>query len=263
MLNSEWRLNMYTTFIFDFDYTLGNSTKGIELSINYALEKLGYSTKSTDAIRKTIGLSLKETFFALTKDDISCGNIASSENLKDNLKDNLKNNLKINLQNNLLKTEIEYLADAEKFPALFKEKADTVMVDNTELYTDTKEVLQNIKSKGCKIAIVTTKFHYRIVQILEKFNACELVDLIVGAEDVRIEKPDPEGLLWAIQHLGADKENVLYIGDSIVDAKTAENAGVDFAGVLTGTTSATEFNKYNNVFIADNLSTLYNNFLNF
>lgn len=237
---------MYTTFIFDFDYTLGNSTKGIELSINYALEKLGYPTKSTDEIRKTIGLSLKDTFFALTKSEAACGNIPSTENPKANL----------------MKTETEYFADAEKFPALFKEKADKVMVDNTELYADTKEVLQNIKSLGCKIAIVTTKFHYRIVQILEKFNACELVDLIVGAEDVKIEKPNPEGLLWAIEHLRSNKENVLYIGDSIVDAKTAENADVDFAGVLTGTTEITEFNEYKNVFVAENLSELYNNFFN-
>ena len=33
---------MIKAIIFDFDYTLGDSAKGIALSINYALNKLGY-----------------------------------------------------------------------------------------------------------------------------------------------------------------------------------------------------------------------------
>ena len=54
---------MVKAVIFDFDYTLGDSSNGIALSINYALERLGYEAQKMDAIRKTIGLSLKETFF--------------------------------------------------------------------------------------------------------------------------------------------------------------------------------------------------------
>ena len=57
---------MVKAVIFDFDYTLGDSSNGIALSINYALERLGYEAQKMDAIRKTIGLSLKETFFTLT-----------------------------------------------------------------------------------------------------------------------------------------------------------------------------------------------------
>ena len=72
--------------------------------------------------------------------------------------------------------------------------------------------------------------------VLERYNATKLIDLIVGAEDVKIEKPNPEGLLWVVDRLGLDKKQVSYVGDSIVDVQTAQNAGVDFAGVLTGTT---------------------------
>lgn len=201
--------------IFDFDYTLGDSTNGIALSINYALEQLGYPTKSMDDIKMTIGLSLKETYKTL----------ASNDNLE----------------------------EADRFAQLFKEKADDVMVANTELYVGVKEVLQQLKNKGYRIGIVTTKFHYRIEQILSKFEANELVDIIVGAEDVKIEKPNPEGLLWAIEHLGIEKENVLYVGDSLVDVKTAQNASVDFVAVLTGTTTREEFDEYSNIYIGENV----------
>lgn len=59
--------------------------------------------------------------------------------------------------------------------------------------------------------------------------------------DVKIEKPNPEGLLFAIQHLKVKHMEILYVGDSLVDVKTAENAKVKFAGVLTGTTTRDDF----------------------
>lgn len=209
---------MYSVVVFDFDYTLGDSTNGIVLSINYALSKLGYGEKETETetIRKTIGLSLKDTFTVLTgKED---------EN------------------------------EAQAFSKYFKEKADMVMVDNTRIYPGVLESLQLLKVRGYKIGIVTTKYHYRIQQILEKYNATKLIDLIVGAEDVKIEKPSPEGLLWVVDKLGLDKKQVLYVGDSIVDAKTAQNAVVDFAGVLTGTTKKEDFFEYNNIFIVNDVN---------
>lgn len=202
--------------IFDFDYTLGDSSRGIELSINYALKNMGYSVKGTEDIKRTIGLSLKETFFVLTSND--------------------------------------NLEDVKQFSKLFKEKADMVMVENTVLYPSVKDVLKKLRLMGYKISIVTTKFHYRIEQILKKFDAVDLIDVIVGAEDVKVEKPNPEGLLFAINQLKTNKQDVLYVGDSIVDAKTAENAGVNFAAVLTGTTDICQLKKHSNVYIGENIS---------
>ncbi len=49
------------------------------------------------------------------------------------------------------------------------------------------------------------------------------------------------------------KEEVLYIGDSLVDANTAQNAGVDFAAVTTGATLAEEFHSYHPIMIMEDL----------
>lgn len=206
---------MYKAYIFDFDYTLGDSTDGIVQSVLYALSQLEDEPKTTEEIRKTIGLSLKETYFALT----------GSKNEE----------------------------RAEQFAAYFKEKADEVMVASTQIYEPVKEVFSFLREKGCKIGIVTTKYHYRIDAILAKFDMNDMVDIIVGGEDVKTPKPDPEGLLFAIEKLQLERTDILYVGDSIVDAKTAEAAKVDFAGVLTGTTSAEDFAKYRNICIVDDL----------
>lgn len=201
--------------IFDFDFTLGDSSKGIVLCVNHALGQLGYPEKDGTEIKKTIGLSLKDTFLALVPDGDS--------------------------------------DEALWFAELFKEKADEVMVENTVLYEGTEDVLRKLKENGFKTGIVTTKFHYRIEQILNKFEAGSLIDVIIGVEDVKAEKPAPDGLLMAAGRMGAEKEETLYVGDSFVDAQAAERAGIPFAGVLTGTTSREVFEKYPHICIGGSL----------
>ena len=137
-------------------------------------------------------------------------------------------------------------------------ETDQVMVDRTRLYPAVRPVFEELRRQGCRIGIVTTKYHYRIDQILDKFQIAGLVDVIVGAEDVKAEKPSPEGLLYAMEQLGADRSEVLYTGDSVVDAKTAAAAAVDFAGVLTGTTSSREFELFDHICIVRDLAELMN-----
>ena len=55
--------------IFDFDYTLADSSVGIIDSANYALIRLGLPTATDDAIRRTIGMSLTSTLPALAGKD--------------------------------------------------------------------------------------------------------------------------------------------------------------------------------------------------
>ena len=205
--------------VFDFDYTLGDSTEGIVISANYALEQLGYGTKRTEEIKKTIGLSLEHTYSELT------GRLDSDE--------------------------------AEKFSAFFKEKADDVMVDHTQLYEGIIDILRELKENGFQLGIVTTKFRYRIEQIANKFEVEDYIDFIVGAEDVREVKPNPEGLLLMAEYMHLDGDDVLYVGDSFVDAQTAERAGIEFAGVLTGTTAREDFKAYQSVLIGENIQEIY------
>ena len=198
--------NGLNTVIFDFDYTLGDTTNGIVLSAQYALEQMGEEERTYEEIKKTIGLSLSETYKALT------GNMDE--------------------------------ARADRFFDLFKEKADEVMVDSAELYPGVKEMLVSLREQGYRIGIVTTKFAYRVRNIMKKFDAEDLLDVVIGVGDVTKVKPDPEGLLLAVKQLGVKIEDVIYVGDSYVDAKAAEAAGMKFAGVLTGTTTREEFEKY-------------------
>lgn len=215
---------MKKAVIFDFDYTLGDSTEGILKSAEYALRKLGEENKSKEQIVKTIGLSLEETYSVLSGKD-------SKEN-------------------------------QTLFKQYFIEKANEVMVESTELYKDTLSILENIKEKGFKTGIVTTKLNSRIQSILKKYKASHLIDVIVGVENVNNVKPHPEGLFCALNGLNVRNNEAYYVGDSFVDAKASENAGIDFIAVLTGTTKKKTFEKYKNICICNDIKEVYNTVIN-
>ena len=170
---------------------------------------MGYAAAEREAVRKTIGLHLEETYRVLVPE--------------------------------------EKEAEASEFALLFRKKADQVMTEQTQFFPGVLSLLEKWKSQGMKLAIVTTKYHYRIDAILKKYQANHLIDVIVGGEDVRQPKPDPQGIFQVLQIWDMYKEEVLYMGDSVVDAKTAQAAGVDFAGVTTGATVKADLEAYPNV----------------
>lgn len=151
------------------------------------------------------------------------------------------------------------ITDKETLTLYAKEyvkKADDWMTANTVLFPETSAVLHALKERGYKIGIVSTKYRYRIMEFVEKEFPKEFFDIVIGAEDVRAHKPDPAGLILAINSLQSGLERCLYIGDSIIDAKTAQAIGVDFYGVLNGITTREELLIYPHIKIADNLNDL-------
>lgn len=66
-------------------------------------------------------------------------------------------------------------------------------------------------------------------RVLELHGLQEYFDLVVTALDVAKPKPDPEQLLRVIEHFRVRPGEVLYIGDSEVDAQAARGAGVVLA----------------------------------
>ncbi len=211
-------MKRYHTYLFDFDYTLADSSKGIVICFRNVLERHRHTGISDEQIKRTIGKTLVDSFSILT----GIGDEAILEEYRK-----------------------EYVKEADRF-----------MTANTRLFPETVSVLQALKEKGANIGIISTKYRYRIME-LAKDNIPEgIIDLIVGGEDVKTAKPSPEGVFLALENLGTDKNTTLYIGDSIVDAETAQAAGMDFAGVLHGATTAEELEAYPHVAIMKDLTEL-------
>ncbi len=210
----------YELYLFDFDYTLADSSRGIVKCFRHVLEEAGHSGISDETIKRTIGLTLEEAFAEMTG-----------------------------------VTDIDQL---RKWRKEYVKIADKVMNAETELFPEVRELFLNLKDRKAKIGIISTKYRYRIENfLLDHFDEIP-VDIIVGGEDVNSPKPSPEGVINAIRSLVVKKDRVLYCGDSVVDAKTAKNAGIDFAGVLHGVTPMQDLDTFENVGIVDNLLDLLN-----
>ncbi|WP_455631079.1 HAD family hydrolase [Megamonas sp.] len=193
----------YKFYLFDFDYTLANAETGIVKCFKLLMQQEGYFIPPDDEIKKTIGLPMIEAIRVLFKED--------DDKLLHKLKDK------------------------------YTEFADIHMTPNTVLYPQTIPALRRIKESGAKTAIISSKTRRRIMQTLTRDNIADLVEFVIGSEDVKTHKPSPEGMFMAIERFGADKKDVLYIGDNVIDGEAAQNAGVDFAAVLTGNNVREDF----------------------
>ena len=93
------------------------------------------------------------------------------------------------------------------------------------------ETLEELRALGIRLAIVSTKRRDTIKRGLSIMGANDYFEFLVGTEDVKNVKPDPEPVLLAIEKLGVSKEDVMMIGDNHHDILAGKNAGVKTAGV--------------------------------
>lgn len=208
----------FETIVFDFDYTLADSSKGVIDCISFALARLGLPAARDEEVCATIGLPLELAFQTLAGRD--------------------------------------HRGRFEEFFRLFIERAEVVMADATAILEPVPETVTALRRQGMTLGIVSTKFRYRIEAILEREELRNSFDVIIGGEDVAALKPDPEGLLMAIQRVRSSPRRCLYVGDSVIDAETSKRAGVAFAAVLSGVTPRERFAEYDGCQILGSLSEL-------
>src|SRR5699024_4759488 len=132
-----------------------------------------YSTVTDEAIKRTIGKTLEESFSILTG--------------------------------------VTDPAQLEAFRQEYRKEADVHMNVNTRLFPDALSTLKELKQRGARIGIISTKYRFRILSFLEEHLPEDFLDIVVGGEDVKTAKPSPEGVKFALEHLGSTPQETLYI----------------------------------------------------
>lgn len=119
--------------------------------------------------------------------------------------------------------------DQEEFLKIWRQESIKNYPIYTKLFPGTLEILSTLVEKKYNVAIVTNKHRTASDEAFKLFGIADLGIWSVSGDDVKRQKPDPEGIFIAMKHFGVnDRKDVIYIGDSVYDASTAENAGVDF-----------------------------------
>jgi phosphoglycolate phosphatase len=208
----------FQSVIFDFDYTLADSSRGAIECINFALSEMGLAHVSAEAACRTIGLSLHETFLTLG--------------------------------------EHHEPHRCDEFYRLFVQRAEQVMSNLTVLYESVPATVETLREAGLQLGIVSTKYRRRISEVLRREALMHGFEVIIGGEDVEQHKPHPEGLFQAIEKLGCSTASVVYVGDSVVDAELAQRAGVPLIVVLSGVTPKDDFHRYEPIAVLEGISQL-------
>ena len=111
---------------------------------------------------------------------------------------------------------------------------------NLEIYRQVRvfpgidAVLERLRDDGRRLGIVTTKSRISVVLTFELLPLGAFFETVVTGDDVERHKPDPDGLLLALERLDADAESAAYVGDAPFDVQAAKAAGICAVAVTWG-----------------------------
>lgn len=183
--------NKYDTVLFDLDGTLLNTRELINRSFVHTFEHFRPDHVLTDEeLDSFFGPSLRQTFS-------------------------------------------RYSTDEQEIEEMIQYYREFNVASHDEMVTafpGAKSLIRTLARKGYKLGVVSSKKTDLVEHGLEIFGMRDKIKVIIGEEDVKNPKPDPEGILEAMRIL--DSKKALYVGDGVGDIEAGKNAGIDTIGVL-------------------------------
>jgi len=194
----------YNTYIFDLDGTLLDTLTDLAASCNYALRAHGMPEHSVDDVRRFVGNGVRLLMERAIPDGAAN-------------------------------------PDFEATFATFREHYMQHSLDTTRPYAGIQETLKELKTRGCRLAVVSNKMMAATVELCRHFFP-DTIEVAIGeheAEGIR-KKPAPDTVFAALDSLGVPRPlgggevSAVYVGDSDVDIATARHAGLPCISVLWG-----------------------------
>ena len=171
---------------------------GVTSPTNVILRQYGYPERSLDEVRQFVGNGIRKTIERAVPADV-----AENQELID-----------------LMFTD-------------FQKYYDVHCLDETRPYDGILELMDTLKAKGYKMAIVSNKVDTAVKELNQHFFG-DRVPVAIGEKPGVKKKPAPDTVFAALEELGSTKEESVYIGDSDVDFNTALNSDMPCISVLWG-----------------------------
>ena len=199
--------------IFDLDGTLLYTLEDLKNSVNFALGKNNFPTRTLNEVREFVGNGIESLMRSASPEGIS--------------------------------EEAFYKCFCD-----FKEYYKIHSEDNTKEYDGITDVLKALKANGFLLAVVSNKADFAVNTLCKKYFP-GLLDCAIGERDGIKRKPCPDSVNEVLKRFAVDKENCFYVGDSDVDVKTANNAGVRCIACTWGFRSKVVLERENPEYIID------------
>lgn len=182
---------MTTAVVFDLDGTLVDSIGDLAGAANRMLAEVGHEPLPQDVIRGFVGNGLPKLVERVMR---HC-------------------DLPIDRHADLTRATLNHYNAAAS--------------ETTRPYPGIPEALAQLQDMGCVLGICTNKPEAPARHVLEALNLAHHFKVVFGGDTLPVRKPDPSHLTESFRALSA-KGPCLFVGDSEVDAETAQRAQVPF-----------------------------------
>ena len=188
--------------LFDLDGTLTDSKEGIIRCAQYMQEKMGIRIWADEELYFLVGPPLIDSFTGEFEMDVET---------------------------------------AEKAIEIFRERYSTIGLFENKVYPGIVELLENLKAKGKRMAVATSKKEDLAIRILEHFDIAKYMEVIGG--DVREAGRDNKAKVidYVLETMKAEKDDVIMIGDRKFDINGAHAIGIPCIAVEWGYGDRAEF----------------------
>ncbi len=209
-------------YIFDFDGTLANSGSTGILATQSAFKDFNLDAPTEDMIDYYTGIPIEESFKKMTPG---------------------------------------YTFKEEEFEALlvaFREHYKVYEQENLTLFPKIKEVLQELKSLGKKLYVVSSKHSTALKRNLEFLDIAQYFEGVIGSDQVENYKPAPDGVLYILEKYKLNPHKTIMIGDASFDLQMGKAAGVKTCAVTWGAHSTDELSAQQPDVMVDHVEELLN-----
>ena len=107
-------------------------------------------------------------------------------------------------------------------------------LENTKLYNGIYELVKALDEKKIKMCVLSNKHDDMTKRIVKELLGNNYFVEILGGSERFLPKPNPGSALYLAGQMGIAPDEILYVGDSDIDMKTAVDSGMFALGVLWG-----------------------------
>jgi HAD superfamily hydrolase (TIGR01509 family) len=103
-----------------------------------------------------------------------------------------------------------------------------------------KDLLAQCHAAGLAVALASSARERDLQVMKATLDAEAFIDAATSSNDAEESKPAPDILVAALEAVGVEAENAIYVGDAVWDMKAAGALGIPAIGVTCGGVSAAE-----------------------
>ncbi len=187
----------FKLIIFDFDGTLGDTRRNIVMTMQMTIAEHQLAYRHEDECASVIGLPLAGCFRTLFPD----------------------------IQEELISQ------CAETYRRIFNENLQKIQ---PQAFPGVVDTLAKLHQKGYVLTIASSRSRNSLTELTQQMGIADYISLLLGANDVKEAKPQPEPVLKTLEAMHFDASETLVVGDMDVDILMGARAGARTCGVTYG-----------------------------